>query len=85
MVVSKNIFKSGCNVVFEGYAWQTNQYGLAIDNIVAYELVKPNGQVVKVTAQSDAELFFGLKVIYLLCPIVDNSCSLLTRVALTIS
>ena len=62
MVSKINIFISDCNVVFEGYAWQTNQYGLAIDNIVAYELVKPNGQVVKVTAQSDAELFFGLKV-----------------------
>ncbi|KAF8319537.1 FAD-binding domain-containing protein [Amanita rubescens] len=44
-----------------GYAWKTNQVGLGIDTIVAYELVKPNGKVVKVTKQSDAELFFGLK------------------------
>ncbi|KAF8332476.1 FAD dependent oxidoreductase [Amanita rubescens] len=44
-----------------GYAWQTNQVGLAIDTIVAYELVKPDGKVIKVTEESDSELFFGLK------------------------
>ncbi|KAF8344646.1 FAD dependent oxidoreductase [Amanita rubescens] len=44
-----------------GYAWQTNQVGLAIDNIVAYELVKPDGKMIEVTEESDSELFFGLK------------------------
>ncbi|KAF8630777.1 hypothetical protein AX15_002727 [Amanita polypyramis BW_CC] len=44
-----------------GYSWKGNQYGLAIDTITAYELVKPNGRVVQVTEESDAELFFGLK------------------------
>lgn len=45
-----------------GYSWKTNQYGLAIDTITAYELVKPDGNVVTVTEVSDPELFFGLKV-----------------------
>ncbi|KAF9527189.1 hypothetical protein CPB83DRAFT_935955 [Crepidotus variabilis] len=43
-----------------GYSWKTNQYGLAIDSIVAYELVKPDGSVVRVTS-SDRDLFFALK------------------------
>ncbi|KAF8970543.1 hypothetical protein BDZ97DRAFT_1914448 [Flammula alnicola] len=44
-----------------GYSWKTNQYGLAVDNVVAFELVKPDGTVVTVTHASDPELFFGLK------------------------
>ncbi|KAK2462597.1 hypothetical protein APHAL10511_005330 [Amanita phalloides] len=44
-----------------GYSWKTNEYGLGFDYIIAYELVKPNGDVVKVTRESDPELFFGLK------------------------
>jgi hypothetical protein len=43
VVVSKDILDMVSLIVvlsFEGYAWQTNQYGLAIDNIAAYELVK---------------------------------------------
>ncbi|KAJ7581441.1 FAD dependent oxidoreductase [Mycena floridula] len=44
-----------------GYSFKTNQYGLTVDTIVAYELVKPNGKVVTVTLKSDPELFFGLK------------------------
>ncbi|KAF8970541.1 hypothetical protein BDZ97DRAFT_1694265 [Flammula alnicola] len=44
-----------------GYSWKTNQYGLAVDNVVAFELVKVDGQVVIVTHASDPELFFGLK------------------------
>ncbi len=46
----------------EGYSWHSNQYGLAIDNVVAYELVMPNGNVTNVTASSDPDLFFSLKV-----------------------
>jgi hypothetical protein len=42
-----------------GYSWHTNQKGLALDGIVAFQLVKPDGEVVKVTEQSDAELFGG--------------------------
>ncbi|KAJ7654333.1 FAD-binding domain-containing protein [Mycena rosella] len=44
-----------------GYSWKTNQYGLTVDTVVAYELVKPNGTIVTVTASSDEDLFFGLK------------------------
>ncbi|KAK0184491.1 FAD dependent oxidoreductase [Armillaria mellea] len=43
------------------YSWLSNQYGLAVDNVVAYELVVPNGTVVNVTEGSDPELFFSLK------------------------
>ncbi|KAK2461055.1 hypothetical protein APHAL10511_006902 [Amanita phalloides] len=44
-----------------GYSWKTNAYGLAVDNIVAYELAKPDGNIVRVTESSDPDLFFGLK------------------------
>ncbi|KAF5327189.1 hypothetical protein D9619_004973 [Psilocybe cf. subviscida] len=44
-----------------GYSWKSNQYGLAVDNVVAFELVTPNGKIVNVTHGSDPELFFGLK------------------------
>ncbi|PBK83516.1 FAD-binding domain-containing protein [Armillaria gallica] len=44
-----------------GFSWLTNQYGLAIDTVVAFELVKPNGEVVTVTENSDPDLFFALK------------------------
>ncbi|KAG7445392.1 FAD dependent oxidoreductase [Guyanagaster necrorhizus] len=44
-----------------GYSWLSNQYGLAIDNVVAYELVVPNGTVVTVTEGNDPDLFFSLK------------------------
>jgi FAD/FMN-containing dehydrogenase len=45
-----------------GYSWKTNQYGLTIDTVTAFELVTPLGRVVKVTQQSDPALFSGLKV-----------------------
>lgn len=44
-----------------GYSWLSNERGLTIDSIVAYELVKPTGEVVTVTKESDSELFWGLK------------------------
>ncbi|KAJ7593193.1 FAD-binding domain-containing protein [Mycena floridula] len=44
-----------------GYSWVTNQYGLGIDNIVALDLVLPNGTFVQVTETSQPDLFFGLK------------------------
>jgi len=56
--------------LFVGYAWKSNQYGLAFDTITEYELVKPDGSVVVVTEGSDSELFFGLKVIHLLILVV---------------
>ncbi|TFY75286.1 hypothetical protein EWM64_g8726 [Hericium alpestre] len=44
-----------------GLSYKTNQYGLAVDNVVAYELVLPNG-VVKTITSKDEDLFWGLKV-----------------------
>ncbi|KAK0460521.1 FAD-binding domain-containing protein [Desarmillaria tabescens] len=44
-----------------GYSWLSNQHGLAIDNVLAYELVVPNGTVVTVKEETDPELFFSLK------------------------
>jgi hypothetical protein len=44
-----------------GYSWKTNQYGLAVDSVVAYELVLPNGTVAAVT-EKDEDLWFALKV-----------------------
>ncbi|GJE93074.1 FAD dependent oxidoreductase [Phanerochaete sordida] len=43
-----------------GYSWLTNQHGLTVDNVVAFEIVLPNGQVTEVTRQSDADLFFSV-------------------------
>ncbi|KAF8551797.1 FAD-binding domain-containing protein [Imleria badia] len=44
-----------------GYSWLTNQYGLTIDTVRAYELVMPNGTVINVTDTSSSDLFFALK------------------------
>ncbi|KAF9002470.1 FAD dependent oxidoreductase [Cyathus striatus] len=44
-----------------GFSWLTNQYGLAVDTVTAYELVKPDGSVVTVSATSNPDLFWGLK------------------------
>ncbi|PPQ72040.1 hypothetical protein CVT24_008081 [Panaeolus cyanescens] len=44
-----------------GYSWKTNQYGLTVDTITAFELVTPVGAILTVTEASDSELFFGLK------------------------
>lgn len=50
-----------------GYSWLTNQYGLTVDNVVGFELVLPSGEVTQVTASSNPDLFFGLKVRVYLC------------------
>ena len=47
--------------VFQGYSYKSSQYGLALDNVVGYELVLPNGTVMSVTSKDD-ELWFGLRV-----------------------
>ena len=59
-------FDSRCSmhdssVLTSGYSWLTNQYGLTIDNIVAFELVLPDGSVVVVN-DCTPDLFFALKV-----------------------
>lgn len=45
-----------------GYSWLSNEYGLAIDNVEAFELVMPSGEVVNATQTSYQDLFFALKV-----------------------
>lgn len=45
-----------------GYSWKANQYGLSIDSVVAFELVKPDGTILQVTKDAHPDLFFGLKV-----------------------
>ena len=49
-------------VILLGYSWLSNQYGLTIDNVVAYELVLPSGVVTTVTETSNPDLWFGLRV-----------------------
>ncbi|KIJ33378.1 hypothetical protein M422DRAFT_70408 [Sphaerobolus stellatus SS14] len=44
-----------------GYFPKTNQFGLILDTVVAYELVKPDGQLVNVSGTENADLFFRLK------------------------
>jgi len=43
-----------------GYSWKSDQYGLTIDTVESFELVRPNGQVQTVTSK-DEDLFFALK------------------------
>jgi len=49
----------------KGYSLKTSQFGLAIDNVVSYEVVLPDGTVRNVTCENE-DIFFGLRV----CPIV---------------
>jgi len=44
-----------------GYGWKSDQYGLAIDNVVGYELVLPDGTIKSVTSE-DTDLWFALRV-----------------------
>ncbi|EKM52439.1 uncharacterized protein PHACADRAFT_211693 [Phanerochaete carnosa HHB-10118-sp] len=44
-----------------GYSWLTNQYGLVVDNVVGFQVVLPNGNVVVANAQTASDLFFALK------------------------
>ena len=50
------------NTFLIGYSYKTNQYGLAVDTVIEFELVLPNGTVTTVTSSSNPDLFFGLKV-----------------------
>ncbi|KAG1762038.1 FAD-binding domain-containing protein [Suillus occidentalis] len=44
-----------------GYSYLTNQHGLGFDNVVAYELVLPNGTVTDITDSTNPDLFFALR------------------------
>ncbi|KAI0260007.1 hypothetical protein BC834DRAFT_832532 [Gloeopeniophorella convolvens] len=43
-----------------GYAWISSEYGLTVDNVLAYELVLPSGEVTRVT-EEDEDLWFALR------------------------
>jgi FAD/FMN-containing dehydrogenase len=47
---------------FAGYSWFSNQYGLTIDTVQAFEVVLPNGTIATVSDTAYPDLFFGLKV-----------------------
>lgn len=44
-----------------GFSWYTNQHGLAVDNVITFDLVLPNGTYVNVTEKSQPDLYFGLR------------------------
>jgi FAD/FMN-containing dehydrogenase len=45
-----------------GFSNKTNQYGLALDSIIAIDVVLPNGDMVTADSASNADLFWALKV-----------------------
>jgi FAD/FMN-containing dehydrogenase len=62
-MVSINGFRDFIKLIhLLGYSFLANQYGLAVDNVVAYELVLPNGTVTNITSSTNSDLFFGLRV-----------------------
>ena len=44
-----------------GMGWLARQYGLACDNVVSFELVTANGDIVRTSAEEEPELFWGLR------------------------
>src|ERR1700733_1531089 len=44
-----------------GYSWKSNQYGLTIDTVQAFNLVLPNGTITTATSSVNSDLFFALK------------------------
>ncbi|MFL6072536.1 MAG: FAD-binding oxidoreductase [Mycobacteriales bacterium] len=44
-----------------GIGWKVRKYGLALDNVVAAEVVTANGEVVRASAEENAELFWAIR------------------------
>lgn len=44
-----------------GYGWLARKYGPACDNLIAAKVVTADGQVLEVSAEQHAELFWGLR------------------------
>jgi FAD/FMN-containing dehydrogenase len=44
-----------------GMGWLARQYGLACDNVISFEMVTADGEVVRASAVDNAELFWGLR------------------------
>ena len=51
------------SMLFVGYSFKSNEFGLSVDNVVSYDLVLPNGTITKITSD-DTDLWFGLRVGY---------------------
>jgi FAD/FMN-containing dehydrogenase len=44
-----------------GIGWKVRKYGLALDNVVAVQVVTANGEVVRATAEENPELFWAIR------------------------
>lgn len=44
-----------------GYSFLASQFGLGIDSIVSFNVVRPEGSIVTASATSNPDLFFALK------------------------
>ena len=44
-----------------GIGWKVRKYGLALDNVVAAEVVTANGEVVRASAEENPELFWAIR------------------------
>ena len=46
-----------------GIGWKVRKYGLALDNVVAAEVITANGEVVHASAEENPELFWVLQIL----------------------
>ncbi len=44
-----------------GFGWLAREYGLACDNVVSFELVTADGEVLRVSREEHPDLFWGLR------------------------
>lgn len=57
-----------------GYSWLTNQYGLTVDNLVAIELVAPDGAVTRVDSGT-RDLWYALRVSFFFKSAYSKGCA----------
>jgi hypothetical protein len=64
-IISILVYLPSCtNERVSGLAWQTSEFGPAVDGIIGFELVMPNGTFVNVTEKTERDLFWALKVMH---------------------
>jgi FAD/FMN-containing dehydrogenase len=44
-----------------GMGWLARKYGLAVDSVIAFEVVLADGRIVRASAEENADLFWGLR------------------------
>ncbi|HHW88424.1 MAG TPA: FAD-binding oxidoreductase [Chloroflexi bacterium] len=44
-----------------GMGWLARKYGMALDSVLAFEVVTPDGRLVRASARENSELFWGLR------------------------